>query len=258
MNSKMRYMIMGVTLEIMKRSLFPFCIKSAFVGCLLLVMGCRSNTTDSTQSFGNGQTVHFSTEYVIDTPEDVIERADAIFVGKVLSISPTHWNQDSGNYWEEVTKEEEYETKHTAMPVHEVEMEVTQLFVDEVGINGNVVLTVIGKSPVDNLTTAADTVQLIGSPDHMLAVGEEALIFGRQTEIAWRDGNPIRLVEPEDGSQAYFEIGRKTVMQLTPGAYLLKADDGLFYSPENSDWSHASLDTILQQIQRLRAVSVQP
>ncbi len=92
----------------------------------------------------------------------------------------------------------------------------------------------------------------------MLGVGGEALIFGRQTEIAWRDGNPIRLVEPEDGSQAYFEIGRKTVMQLTPGAYLLKTDDGLFYSPENSDWSHASLDTILQKIQQLRAVSVQP
>lgn len=242
----------------MNRSLFSLCIKLALVGCLFLVMGCRSNSTDSTQSFGNAQTVRFSTEYVIASPEDVIERADIIFVGKVLTISPTRWNQDNGSYWEEVTKEGEYETRHTAMPVHEIEMEVTRLVEDEIGISENVVLTMIGKSPVDNLDAVADTVQIIGSPDHMLTVDDEVLVFGRQTEIAWRDGNPIRLVEPKDGSQPYFEIGRKTVIQLTPGAYLLRGDDGLFYSPENSDWSHASLDTILQQIQRLRSVLVQP
>ncbi|MCA9974504.1 MAG: hypothetical protein R3E31_28730 [Chloroflexota bacterium] len=236
----------------MKRSLFSMCIKMTLIASWLLV-GCRSNATDITQSFDKGQTIYFSAEYIIDSPENVIRRADVIFVGKVISISPTRWNQDSGDYWEETTTEGAYETNHTAMPVHKITMEVTSLIADEVGIGETVVLTAIGKSPNENSSTTADTIQLAGSPDHMLTIGSEAVIFGIQTEIAWRDDNPIRLVESEDGSSPYFEIGRKTVIQLTPGAYLLKGDDGLFYSPENMDWSYVSLDSVLQQIERFRA-----
>jgi len=241
----------------MKRPLFSLWIKAALIGTLLLV-GCRSNGVDSTPSSNEGQTVHFSTEYVIDSPEDVIKSAGVIFLGKVRRVSPTRWNQDNGEYWEEVTKEGAYETRHTAMPVHEIEMEVTSLIADEIGVGETVVLTAIGKSPNDTSSVATDTVRLAGSPDHLLGDGSEALIFARQTEIAWRDGNPIRLVEPEDGSQPYFEVGRKAVIQLTPGAYLLRGEDGLFYSPENGDWSRASLDTVLQQVQQVRAVLAQP
>lgn len=240
----------------MKHALLSLYVQTAFIG--LLLVGCRSNSVDENQSLPDGATVYYSTEYVISNPTETIENADVIFVGKVLNILPTRWNQENGEYWKEVTKEGVYETRHTAMPVHEIEMEVTRLIVDEIGIGGEVRLTAIGKSPADSEGSANGAIQLAGSPDHKLVRGSEAVIFARQTEIAWRDENPIRLIEPEDGSQAYFDVGRKSVIQLTPGAYLLKGDDGLFYSPENGDWPTGSLDDILQQIQQHRSELVQP
>lgn len=239
----------------MKRRVLAFCTVM-IIG--LLLMACRQNETDMMSPSSSSQIVHYSMEHLINDPEDVIKNSDLIFAGKVLFISPTYWNQDSGEYWQEVTTEGDYETRHTAMPVHDIEMEVMSLIVDEIGVAGKVLLTAIGKSPVDEQTAIDDTVSLAGSPDHALIVGSEAIIFGRENEIAWWDGNPIRLIEPADGSQPYFEIGRKTVLQLTPGAYLLLGEDGFYYSPENSDWGKVSLAELEQQIQQYREVLVQP
>jgi len=222
------------------------------------LVGCGQNQVAEARATEDTKSIRFILDYVISPPAEIINQAELIFVGQVRDISPTYWNQDSGEYWEEVTKEGEYETGHRAIPVHDIEMEVMSLLVDEIGVAGKVLLTAIGKSPVDEQTAIDNTVSLVGSPDHALVIGSEAIIFGRETEIAWWDGNPIRLIEPADGSPPYFEIGRKTVLQLTPGAYLLLGEDGLYYSLENGDWGKVSLAELRQQIQQYREVLVQP
>ena len=40
--------------------------------------------------------VEQDTLYVYLDQDQTIDRADVIFLGKVVNISPTHWNQDNG------------------------------------------------------------------------------------------------------------------------------------------------------------------
>lgn len=53
----------------------------------------------------------------------MIDKADAIFVGKVLVISPTFYNKDSGEYWYD---------EHTGvgLQLHSIELEVLRSIVD--------------------------------------------------------------------------------------------------------------------------------
>ena len=44
-------------------------------------------------------------DWVGMTTEQVIDDADVILIGKVASLSPSRWNQDSGEYWEDGNSE---------------------------------------------------------------------------------------------------------------------------------------------------------
>lgn len=203
--------------------------------------------------------VSFSTEYVMATREELIDEADVILVGRVNHISPTRWNQDSGEYWEEVTTEGEFETAHSALPVHYLEIEIVWLIVDDIGIEEKfVTLTAVGKSPVDDTNlTEENNIQVAGLPDHHLQAGNEVIIFIRQTELAWHDeAHPITFVQPSDGSSPYFQGTTRTVLQFSPapGFYLLKDTNGLYANPGDTTQELVSLDFLVAEIAKRRQV----
>lgn len=215
-------------------------------------------TTDNTVTQEDTIQVYYSTEYVLATREEIIDIADIILVGKIISISSTQWNQDNGEYWEEVTTEGEFETSHTALPIYYLEVEVTQLIADNIGLEGKIAtFTAVGKSPIDDEITNENSVQIIGSAANNLQVGDTLIIFSRQTELAWHDENtPVTLVKPADSSSPYFKGGTRTVLQFSsaPGFYLLKDANDLYYSPEDTTQEPISLDFLIREIAQRRPI----
>ena len=105
-------------------------------------------------------------DYIKIPYEQIIDNSDAIFVGRVLSISQTQWNQDSGEYWE------------GGLPVHFVELEVLQRVVDTIGLTQTVTLTELDYSPLDERVNSY----------YYLEPGHRALFYIVQEELAWRGG----------------------------------------------------------------------
>jgi hypothetical protein len=165
--------------------------------------------------------------YIELTQEERINRAEAIFVGKVTDISPTQWNQESGEHWQD------------GLLMHYMEVAVLQPIVDTIGLGRTVTITELGNSPID-VDTAEDRVVVAGSSGHNLAIGDQAVFFVHQTEIAWR-GDP------------------KPAVVLTGGApwdaYFILEDDGLYHSGRFNE-SPLSLEQLIEQIAQRREVIV--
>lgn len=121
--------------------------------------------------------------YISLTREEMIDQAEIIFVGKVTRISPTQWNQDSGEAWA------------GGLQLHYIELEVLEPIIDTIGLGEHVTLTALGRSPLEVRA------------DYALKEGDQAVIFARQTKLDWRDGRrPIfqLLGVPSD---AHFILG---------------------------------------------------
>jgi hypothetical protein len=95
--------------------------------------------------------------------EQIITNSDAIFVGRVLEVSPTSWNQDSGDYW------------RGGLPVYSFDVEVLQVIVDTLSLPDEVTITQVAYSPHDGGKTQP-------------AAGQRAVFFIVATAIAWEDG----------------------------------------------------------------------
>jgi len=121
------------------------------------------------------------------TREEMIDYAEVIFVGKVLSISPTFWNQDSGEYWYD---DESKAVSPASLQLHAIEFEVLRVIVDTLGIEKRVTIYVYGPSPLDGGTTLEDgiTIRQAEEEDYEMAVGDQVIFFAGQTELAWREG----------------------------------------------------------------------
>lgn len=106
--------------------------------------------------------------------EQQIGYADIIFAGKLINISATRWNQDSGEYWEKTSLDE-------AIPLqyHTLTFEVSKIIIDKIGsTNQNTIeITVLGISPLD------------GKADHELSLGDSVVVFAQKTNLAWRNNN---------------------------------------------------------------------
>lgn len=100
-------------------------------------------------------------EYPVET---MMTEAGIIFQGRVVEISQTRWNQESGEYW------------NGGLPYHEIVFSVVQPIVGEV--QDQVQVTVLGNAPFDD--------QVVLESGHSLQVGDELIVFARQTEFAWR------------------------------------------------------------------------
>jgi hypothetical protein len=240
------------------------------IAALFLLTSC--STTNSRENTGEENiTVSFETQSVYFTQEDLVAGAELIFAGTVLTISPTRWNQDSGEYWTETTEEgltaegERLTTTHSAWPVYEVELSVTRSIVDEIGVGSEVVLTLLGKSPVDDaagdaenaIRVDAEKTITIDADTVILRIGQELVVFAIQTELAWRDPNrPIEVKTSPDGTP-YFDIGTRsiiTLMGVSDNAYLVKGRDGRYYHSEKATNrpEPISLDSLIQDISQKR------
>lgn len=198
--------------------------------------------------------------YALEPREEMIKTADVIFAGRVTDISPTQYNQDSGEYWEQTTVEEGLETTHTALPVFTIEMTVDEVWVDEVGLEETAVLTQVGYKPIDVTDPVLDpgeTDQTEPSSDWQLQIGDEIIAFVVQREIAWWDGQPVRAIPYEDGFS--FEVGRREVLRFANApadTYLLRQADGRYASlPGASEpWPPLTLNEFGHEIAMFRPV----
>lgn len=243
-----------------------FCI---FVFSLLLG-SCNSQVPVNTVSVdesekGTDETIIVSVdgESVYFTQEELRTQADLIFAGEVLDISPTRWNQDSGEYWTETTEEgvtadgQKLTTTHSAWPIYEIRMSVAQPIIDQLGVGQEVVLILQGKSPVDDavLNSSGENVQ-VEAESISLQKGQELIVFVKQEEFAWRDPTrPIQLITGDGYS--YFDIGNRLIMTLMgvyDNAYLVKGDDDLYYpAPDALDKQEPiSLEQLAQEIAQAR------
>lgn len=153
-----------------------------------LLVACVANSVNPNPTL---PVIHRSQSfsYVGMTVEQVIDDADIIFLGQVTSISPSRWNQDTGEYWEDV------DSDMASLQYYEVTLEVTDVIVDEFGLSNEVSITVLGPSPAD-VTPATDNSEV----QHTLAEtvsfreGEKVLLFVEKVPLAWRNGVVERLV----------------------------------------------------------------
>ena len=120
------------------------------------------------------------------TTEQVIDDAEAILMGKVTSLSPSRWNQDSGEYWED--------DSDMALQYYEVTLEVTDAVVDEIGFGDRAIITVLGPSPADLAPRTDSEVQHTQADSIPFQEGEKVLLFIEKVPLAWRSGLVERVV----------------------------------------------------------------
>lgn len=140
-------------------------------------------------------------------------------------ISETRWNQDSGEYWEEIVKDEE--TLHTALPYYTMEFAVVQPIIN-VQRGETLVVTVIGTSPLEK--------QHAEDSEYGLRVGSEVVMFVRHSEMAWRDG-------------------KRPILQLMSApekSCFVRGNDGLYQTAHQGE-RRLSLEELIIRIEQERA-----
>lgn len=167
-------------------------------------------------------TVEHLFSYALISREEMIDESDVIFLGKVVSISRTRWNQDSGEEW--------YDSESgSGLQLHTIGFEVLKPIVDTIGLGQQVTITVLGRSPLE------------GSADHDLKMDDQAVIFADSGEIAWRGGTmrPVLLFTgvPSD-------------------SHFILRDNGLYEGRWNEE--PVSLEQLIDRIAQRRETLVQP
>lgn len=150
------------------------------------------------------QFVTVQASYVEYPVETMLTEAPIIFVGQVVEISETRWNQDSGEFWA------------GGLPYHQVTLAVVQTIAGEV--EEKATLTVIGNHPLDD--------EAAMQSDHSWRVGDEMVVFARQTELTWR--------EPE-------RMSALMLMGSPQSSVLLKGEDGLYHAASGEAYTLADL-----------------
>lgn len=112
--------------------------------------------------------------YATPAYEQLISEEDVIFVGSLKDISPTKWNQDSGEYWTD-----ESPAPTAVVQYHTLTFDVSQFIINKTKQQDlkSVEITVLGPSPLDK------------NADYSLSVGDNVVVFARETELAWKEGN---------------------------------------------------------------------
>jgi hypothetical protein len=161
------------------------------LGTTVLLSGCtqRSDVSEATPPV-QIQVIQ-SASYGEISLEQMYQQADFIFIGKIINISPTQWNQDSGEAWND-----EATTGETGLQVHTFEIEPIQSIVGNLEQEGKVQITVLGSSPTDS-----------SHADHDLKVGVQVMLFAQKREIAWRDGMKTIIGLMGAPSYSYFTLG---------------------------------------------------
>lgn len=186
------------------------------------------SSVSGTQSNLSPQPAPMEVIYVELRYDEMVSRADVIFVGRVSSISKTQWNQDSGEIWYDGPNTQPGPDESSPLQLHYIDFDVVEPIIDTVGLGKTVRVMVLGTSPFD------------GEADHDLKMGDQVIVFTRSTELTWREGKKpiIQLMGPPVNSYLKQEVG---------GSYSGRL------------WSQAtSLDEMIRQIKDIRNTPVQP
>ncbi len=176
----------------------------------LVLAACSANTNKPHEEAAS---VQLEFTYADVSFEERMQQAQVVLAGKVLSISPTKWNQDSGDYWEE----EIDGTLYSALPYYEIEVSTEQLLSPSEGIGQSLIITVLGTAPHETGVAAADGLAVISDSNLPLAIGDEVVIFVRQTDLAWRDGSRAVWYFMGDPVQSFMKMG-KDGLYTVPGS----------------------------------------
>ena len=138
--------------------------------------------------------------------QEMARGANAVLSGQVMAVSPTRWNQDSGEFWDRELPGGQTEA---AQPYYEITLRVDDPIVDTtaqgIAAGRDVVLTVVGMNPEEEHAIAAGIGVTTG--DHGpegLEVGQRAVIFAQKTAMTWREGTKPILQLMGHPEQAYF------------------------------------------------------
>ena len=174
--------------------------------------------------------IRVMSEVIIAGDADVLAAAEAAFLGEVTAISPTHFNQDSGEYYD------------GARGIHTITFRVIEPIVDGVGLGPAVTLTSMAGSPVDkgHVDIEGGNVACYDiSVSHQFAVGQEMVVLVSLHEIAWLEG------------------GRREVLAFAAwptDAYFSRNEQGL-YRRNNTELPPLTLEELSAYIQEWRAAN---
>ena len=171
----------------------------------------------------------FSASYLYMSREERIDAARAIFTGRVVSISPTEWNQNSGEAWA-IDPEDSNPNSPAALMIHTITIAVDQPIVDTINLGKEITITVIGNSPVD------------GPTDDGLQVGDSAVFFVQERVLAWREGG----------------MQKKLMFVNAPqDSHLVSQADGLYHTWKDEQ-PPLSFNDLIKEIAQRRKVLIQP
>lgn len=198
-------------------------ISIIFIGTAV-IGGAASLHRAEAPNQSNAEPCHNETAVIVDyvsfsLPER-IKKSSFVFAGTITAISPTQWNQDSGEYWEDLSLDKE--TRLIALPYYTLEVSNISSLYPASELVETTVVTVVGKSPAG-----------CESPSNLpLKVGESVIIFGKKRELAWRNG-------------------RKSILGLTADpaeSILIQRTDGRFYPSNSPSESPVTLESLRKKI----------
>lgn len=154
-----------------RQSLANIIIISVIVGILLAT---NESKLKSLLVHYNVIRIEQNASYLSLTYEKQIKSADIVFVGKLIEISPSRWNQDNGEYWEKTSAEQP-----PSLQYHTLKFDISEFIIDKIQqrSQSSLEVTVLGASPLD------------GNADYSLAIGDNVIVFAKRTELAWKEGN---------------------------------------------------------------------
>lgn len=104
--------------------------------------------------------------------DEQIQKSDLVVSGTITHISETQWNQDGGEYWEQVVVDDQL---HTPIPYFTITVLQDKAISGQGASSGRSIdLTVVAFSPIDT-----------EDPSFDLAIGDEGVFVMRRSHLAW-------------------------------------------------------------------------
>lgn len=215
----------------MKNNLvWPICLLCLLAACAPAPSPAQAEPTAQVEPEPSRMTVEVERSYVLLSFEQMVDQADTIFLGQVQHISPTRWNQDSGEYWQETIDEGNgLQTTFTAVPYYEVQFSVER--------------SILG-APIGPLTVTSGS-------DLQIQKGDRLIVFVHHGLLPWRKaGEPGRLVESPAGRTLDMDQRPVVTFYQEPMSSLFyQGPDGLYHSLE--DASQQVKPFSLEELERL-------
>lgn len=213
--------VAGVVVGLLLASCFPAPIR--LQPNSPLVIGLNHPATASNQAVKG---MSFDRLYASHTFGEMVDLADTIFVGKVTDISPVQWNQDNGEYWDEAPGD-----SMSAFPIRYITVDLVKPIVPETLDASQKITSMTDSVLLDEKNNVTNQEEM----EQGLRVGDQVVIFVRQTKLAWRGGMHPATMLMGIPDHSYFKLG----------------EDGLYHGELLKE--PLDLETLIQKILDERA-----